>query len=232
MLGDCSPPLTPYGVWSLPGWAACCPAGGREGPVGQAGMVRSSDPAGGQGRWRSGRGRFGEKGQAPPFGADHLCPPSLGGQPGGPGGLARCRRPSTPKLGTGMSRAGCRDLASTSGSLGGWGWERERAYLLQKAGRWEGSDNGISHRRADPVELPDLPPPGTPKPCAISCHSLACHPVPGCAEGKGLGLLELPEEGEGTGKFLEASSPLATQAPSGHPSKCSCHPPGISYQLG
>lgn len=201
MLGDCSPPPTPL-VSGLPCCGALCLVCWWE----KALHVRSSDPAGGQGWWRSGRGRCDEKGQAPPFGAECLHPPSRRDQPGEPGALGQCCRPSMPRAGTGLSRAGLGDLASMSGSLQG-------AHLLQKAGGRKGSDNSISHSRADSVELPNLSPPGPPKPCAIFCQTFSCHPATSCAEGKGPGLLELPD-GESTGKFLEASSLLTTQSPS------------------
>lgn len=89
-----------------------------------------------------------------------------------------------------MSRAGLGDLTIISG---GWGW-REGAHLLQKTWRGEGGDNSIGHGRADPVELPDLPPPGAPQPCAVSCHSCTCHPARSCAEGNGPALLEMPKD--------------------------------------
>lgn len=71
----------------------------------------------------------------------------------------------------------------------------EREHLLQKAGGGEGGDNSIGHSWADPVELLDLPPPGRPQPCAISCYSLACCPAPCSAEGKGPRLSGLPGQG-------------------------------------
>ena len=74
-------------------------------------------------------------------------------------------------------------------------WVRAGTHLLQQAGGWEGTDNCVSHGRADAVELPDLPPPGPPQACAVSGHSLACCPAPRSAEGEGPRLPGLPGGG-------------------------------------
>lgn len=153
------------------------------------GVVSSPGPAGGRGWWRLGGGRGGGKGQAPPCGAAHPRPSSQAGQPGGPGAPAPCCRSRTPRAGTGMSRAGLGDPASTLGSGKGG------AHLLQKPGRGEGGDDSIGHGWADAVELLDLPPPGCPQPCATSCHLLSCCPAPCGAEGEGPRLPGLPGKG-------------------------------------
>lgn len=186
-------------------------------------MVRSPGPAGAQGWWQSGRGRCGGKGQAPPCGAAHRRPSSRGGLPGGPGAPAPCCSSCMPRAGTGISTAALGDLAPHQEGCRG-------THLLQKAGGGEGGDNGIGHGWADPVELPDLPPPDPPQPCAIFCHMLAGCPAPIHTEGKGTGFPVPPANREASRGFRSSEYPILPAPQSPQPSLLpkrpeSSHPP-------
>lgn len=100
------------------------------------------------------------------------------------------------RLGAGGGMRGCLG----TGPLHLEGFEEGGAHLLQKARGGEGCDHRIGHGWADSTKLPDLPPPGPPQPCAVSCHRLAGCPAPCCAEGKGLGFPVLPGDREGQGE--------------------------------
>lgn len=180
------PPVVSHGS---PGRLCSLLPAGRGRPVQPTGLLRSPGPAGGRGQWWSGRGRCGGRGRAPPCGVALACPSSPGGQQAGPGAPAPCHRPRTPREGAGVSGRPW-EPAPIPGV-----WVRAGTHLLQQAGGWEGADNGIGHGWADAVELPDLPPPGPPKPHAVSVHSLACRPAPRGAEGEGPRLPGLPGEG-------------------------------------